>query len=75
MGHNARQIKTQSHNSDNKWRFCLRLLKFLRESCIADARLDPQYERGWNDAVAHIKASVKPIYNGQEPFVPWGNDE
>lgn len=55
--------------SDSKWRFCLRLKRFYRTCFIADSRISAHYERGWNDAVSSLMASIRPLYKGQEPFL------
>lgn len=54
---------------DSKWRFCLRLKRFYRTCFIADGRVSAQYERGWNDAVASLMASIGTLYRRQEPFL------
>ena len=51
-----------------KWKYYLNLRRFLVYSFVVDARLHPQYERGWNDAVAHISANAENIYRGDSPI-------
>lgn len=55
--------------NDSKWRFCLRFKRFYRTCFIADSRVSAHYERGWNDAVSSLMASIRPLYKGQEPFL------
>lgn len=54
---------------DSKWQFCLRLKRFYRTCFIADGRVSTHYEKGWNDAVTSLMASIGPLYKRQEPFL------
>lgn len=54
---------------DSKWRFYYRLRKFFRTCYVADSRVNAQYERGWNDAVAGMSSSLRDLYENKEPFL------